>query len=103
MKLSFLSKIMFVIIILSSQHIIHNTNSLSITTNNSSKLKFNQPLSTVEKFKFLFMLKWPSVRNDKLHPLNVLSYKNVLLSTSQIVFFVSPNPSNSVSKFNIIS
>jgi hypothetical protein len=97
MKLTFLSKIIFLIVILSSQQIISFTNSLSITTSNNSKLRVNQPLSSVEKFKFLFLLKWPSVRNDKSHPLNVLSYKNVLLSTSQIVYFVSPNPSSSVS------
>ena len=75
------------------------------STTNFSKLKMGQSLNTVEKFKFIFMLKWPSVRNIKNHPLNSLSYKNVLLSTSQVVFFVSRNPESSVSfkiKFMII-
>jgi hypothetical protein len=61
-----------------------------------SKIKMGQTLNTTQKFKFLFMLKWPSVKNEKNNPLNILSYKNVLLSTSQIVYFVSSNPASSV-------
>lgn len=76
----------------SSLHSIYSTNA------NFSKLKMNQPFKTVQKYKFLFMLKWPSVKNEKTHPLNILSYKNVLLSTSQVVYFVSQNPASSVSK-----
>lgn len=84
-----------VIILLSTLQI----KSTMLTSNLSiSKIKMGQTrsLSTTQKFKFLFMLKWPSVKNEKTNPLNVLSYKNILLSTSQLVFFVSSNPASSV-------
>jgi hypothetical protein len=78
---------------ITSHEKMNNKNSL----NTVSKLIINEEPITVQKFKFLFMLKWPSVRGDTKHPLNILSYKNVLLSTSQVVFFVSQSPLNSVS------
>ena len=42
------------------------------------------------------MLKLQSLKDDEKHPLNTLTFKNVLLSTSQVVYFVSSNPNNSV-------
>ncbi len=90
MKLHIFSKninirllILFALIVLSF--------SFNLTLNN--KLKIQRPLNTVERFKFLFMMKLPSVKNQATHPLNVLNYKNILFSTSQLVFFVSTNPS----------
>ena len=66
----------------------------SIKLNNNSK----SSISSIQKFKFYFMLKLQSVKDDEKHPLNTFSYKNVLLSTSQVVYFVSSNPNNSVNK-----
>lgn len=66
----------------------------SITLNKKSK----SSLSQIQKYKFYFMLKLSSIKDDSKHPLNNFSYKNVLLSTSQVVYFVSSNPNNSVSK-----
>jgi hypothetical protein len=96
MKFYFSIKIIFLIMFFAFNSFISTIakSLLSITSN--SRLKVNQPFSTVEKFKFLFMFKLPSVKNDKDHPLNILSYKNVLLSTSQIVYFVSQNTLSSV-------
>jgi hypothetical protein len=66
---------------------------------NSIKLKNsisqNKNLST-QKFKFLFMMKLNTIKEDSDHPLNQMSYKNILLSTSQVVYFVSSNSNNSV-------
>ncbi len=60
-------------------------------------IKKDEQLLSTQKFKFMFMLKYQTVKNEKQSPLNVLSYKNVFLSTSQVVFFISSNPSISVS------
>ena len=64
----------------------------SFTLNKKSK----SALTQIQKYKFYFMLKLSSVKDDARHPLNTFSYKNVLLSTSQVVYFVSSNPNNSV-------
>ena len=73
---------------------------IGMASSNVSKLKMNQQYKSVQKYKFLFRLKWPSVKNEKNHPLNVLTYKNVLLSTSQVVYFVSQNPASPVKIFH---
>jgi hypothetical protein len=66
-------------------------------SNNAFNLKsaaaFNE---NMQKYKMLFMLNLPTVKNDQSHPLNVLNYKNVLLSANQMVFFISADPSYSV-------
>ncbi len=71
-----------------------------LLTESSNSIKLNKKtkssLSQIQKFKFYFMLKLSSVKEDARHPLNTFSYKNVLLSTSQVVYFVSSNPNNSV-------
>jgi len=59
---------------------------------NKSKSNINQ----IQRYKFYFMLKLASIKDDEKHPLNNFNYKNVLLSTSQVVYFVSSNPNNSV-------
>ncbi len=46
--------------------------------------------------KFLFMYKYPQVKNEKDHKLNVFTYKNVLLSNDQIVYFESTNEGDDV-------
>jgi len=48
--------------------------------------------------KFLFMYKYPAVKSNKSHKLNVFTYKNVLFSDDQIVFFESTNEGDPVSK-----
>lgn len=99
--MKFIKKVVIILIFVEFIYCFSNnekfSNTLSNTLQKNSKLIFNDQLLSVEKFKFLFMLKWPSVKNDMKHPLNFLSYKNVLLSTSQVVFFVSQSPLNSVS------
>lgn len=79
---------------LTNREIQNTSDNPNSTQNSVFKIK---GISSVQKYKFLFMLHWPTVRNDKIHPLNILSYKNVLLSSGQVVIFVSQNPSISVS------
>ena len=74
------------------------SNSIKLKNNNKSK----SSLSQIQKYKFYFMLKLSSVKDDAKHPLNTFSYKNVLLSTSQVVYFVSSNPNNSVKIYYLI-
>lgn len=45
----------------------------------------------VESFKFLFMYKYPEVKNEKDHKLNIFTYKNVLLANEELVYFASAN------------
>ncbi len=64
-------------------------------------IKINESQSTInqiQKYKFYFLLKLTSIKYDDKHPLNHFDFKNVLLSTSQVVYFVSSNPNNSVIK-----
>jgi len=75
-----------------------SSNSIKLKNNNKSK----SSLSQIQKYKFYFMLKLSSVKDDAKHPLNTFSYKNVLLSTSQVVYFVSSNPNNSVKIYYLI-
>jgi len=65
----------------------------SIRMKNSKNQNKN---TSVQKFKFLYMMKLNTIKEDSDHPLNHISYKNILLSTSQVVYFVSSNPFNSV-------
>jgi hypothetical protein len=55
----------------------------------------------LKKFKMLFRFTLPTVRSDMNHPLNSFNYKNVLMSTSQMVLFVSGDPYYSVILLNI--
>jgi len=69
-------------------------------SSNAIKLnKSKSAISQIQKYKFYFMLKLSSIKDDTKHPLNHFNYKNVLLSTSQVVYFVSSNPNNSVNNF----
>ena len=96
MKLNLRIKNLFIILLITINcYIFTNTN----LSKNKLNLKVKQTLNITEKFKFYFLLKLPSVKNDLTHPLNILSYKNVLLSTSQMVFFLSQNPEGSVKLF----
>ena len=47
-------------------------------------------------YKFLFMYKYHGVENEPEHKLNIFTYKNILLSGDQIVFFESPNENDPV-------
>ena len=75
-----------------------STNILCLVSRSALRMK-NMAKSkgtSVQKFKFLFMMKLNTIKEDLDHPLNHISYKNILLSTSQVVYFVSSNPANSV-------
>jgi hypothetical protein len=58
--------------------------SIQIKTNTNS-------LTTVERYKVLFMLKLPALKymNDNL--LNTFSYKNVILGNDGILFYMNEN------------
>jgi len=64
--------------------------------NTSNKSDLN-----LKKFKMLFRFHLPTVRTDMNHPLNSFNYKNVLMTTSQMVLFVSGDPYYSVILLNI--
>lgn len=50
----------------------------------------------VKTYKFLFMYKYHGVENEPEHKLNIFTYKNILLSGDQVVFFESPNENDPV-------
>ena len=49
-----------------------------------------------KSYKFLFMYKYHGVENEPEHKLNIFTYKNILLSGDQVVFFESPNENDPV-------
>lgn len=51
-----------------------------------------------EAKKFLFMYKYPNVKNEKENKLNIFTYKNVLLTNEEIVYFESLNEADPVLK-----
>lgn len=53
--------------------------------------------TSIKSYKFLFMYKYHGVQNEPDHKLNLFTYKNILLSNDQIVFFESPNENDPVS------
>jgi len=53
--------------------------------------------TSIKSYKFLFMYKYHGVQNEPEHKLNLFTYKNILLSNDQLVFFESPNESDPVS------
>jgi hypothetical protein len=55
----------------------------------------------IKSLKFLFMYKYHGVENEPHHKLNLFTYKNILLSLDQIVFFESPNENDPV-KLNFL-
>lgn len=55
--------------------------------------------TSIKSYKFLFMYKYHGVQNEPDHKLNLFTYKNILLSNDQIVFFESPNENDPVSIF----
>jgi len=59
--------------------------------------------TSIKSYKFLFMYKYHGVQNEPEHKLNLFTYKNILLSNDQLVFFESPNENDPVSKLNYIS
>lgn len=54
--------------------------------------------TSIKSYKFLFMYKYHGVQNEPDHKLNLFTYKNILLSNDQIVFFESPNENDPVSQ-----
>jgi hypothetical protein len=46
--------------------------------------------------KYLFMYKYSLVQNEPTHKLNVFTYKNVLFSNDEIVYFGSTNEADPV-------
>lgn len=57
--------------------------------------KLDDP-SKPKTYKFLFMYKYHGVENEPDHKLNRFTYKNILLSGDQVVFFESPNENDPV-------
>ena len=49
-----------------------------------------------KSYKFLFMYKYHGVMNEPQHKLNIFTYKNILLTGDQMVFFESPNENDPV-------
>jgi hypothetical protein len=62
-----------------------------------TKSKYFETAGDAKSFKFLFMYKYPMVQNEPNHKLNLFSYKNVLFSKDQVVYFESTNESEPVS------
>lgn len=58
--------------------------------------------TSIKSYKFLFMYKYHGVQNEPEHKLNLFTYKNILLSNDQIVFFESPNENDPVNFFLIL-
>lgn len=56
----------------------------------------NSDPKKIKSYKFLFMYKYHGVENEPDHKLNIFTYKNILLSGDQIVFFESPNENDPV-------
>jgi hypothetical protein len=74
---------------------------LIITYTHSIQIKSNsRNLTNVERFKVLFMLKYPTVRADHNNPLNNLAYRNLILANDQLIFFMSDNVNDPVSIIN---
>ena len=65
--------------------ILLSTSIICLFGRNSIKLKNSSKGTSVQKFKFLFIMKLNTIKEDLAHPLNHLSYNNVLLSSSQVV------------------
>lgn len=57
------------------------------------------PNSEIESKKLLFMYKYPLVKKENSHKLNVFTYKNVLFSNEQLVYFQSTNEQFPVTLF----
>ena len=62
----------------------------------STKSAYFETAGDAKSFKFLFMYKYPMVANDPAHKLNLFTYKNVLFSNDQLVYFESTNESEPV-------
>ena len=54
----------------------------------------------VKASKYLFMYRYPLVKNEPNHKLNSFTYKNVLFSEDQVVYYESTNESDQVSSNN---
>jgi hypothetical protein len=57
--------------------------------------------TSLKPSKYLFMYKYPLVKNEPNHKLNSFTYKNILFSEDQVVYFESTNESDQVSSINI--
>lgn len=58
--------------------------------------------TSIKSYKFLFMYKYHGVQNEADHKLNLFTYKNILLSNDQIVFFESPNENDPVFNYFLL-
>ncbi len=76
------------------------TNILSNLTPSSAQPLAPLPDQSLKASKFLFMYKYPLVQNEPNHKLNVFTYKNVLFSPDQIVYFGSTNEADPVRIYN---
>jgi hypothetical protein len=53
-------------------------------------------LSETKASKYLFMYKYPALKNEPDHKLNSFNYKNIMFTSDQIVIFASSNDNDVV-------
>jgi hypothetical protein len=63
----------------------------SLCTITSIKIASNGINNEISVHKFLFMYKYPEVKGDTTHKLNIMSYKSLILSNDEISVFESTN------------
>lgn len=76
--------------------ILFPANFIQVHTNKIAEASSQAPDPSLKPSKFLFMYKYPLVQNEPNHKLNVFTYKNVLFSNDQIVYFASSNEADPV-------
>ena len=72
--------------------------SINTITSNLIDTKKEEPANAK---KFLFMYKYPLLKDDPNHKLNIFTFKNVLFSNDEVVFFESLNEGVPVKIFKI--
>jgi hypothetical protein len=77
-----------------------NSGSNSEADSNADSGTKQDDKAAVKAVKFLFMYKYPAVKELNSHKLNVFTYKNVLFANDQIVFFESTNEGDPVRNKN---
>ena len=100
MKLITLGKLFLLYVLYSSLILLINCEPKDTQASGQNPLNKNQddqliPIDTTLKaLKYLFMYRYPLLKNNKNHKLNSFTYKNVLFTDDQIVYFESTNESD---------
>lgn len=92
-KTLFLLKILVIIVFL-SDIVISSRNRMKMKAQTSQDKSPSPPIPVGDEkkaYKVYFMYKYPHVQHDPNHKLNIFTFKNLLLSNEQMVFFESPN------------